>query len=350
MPLISILTPTCNHERFIDRMLDSVLNQTVQDWHMIVVDDGSTDRTVELIAARRDPRIQIICQPRQGRHALKDTYARALENARGPFIALLEGDDYWAPNFLESLLPPLRDPAVVLAYGITQHVDVAGALIDATTPTAQLLARGSGGILSNNPVGSAAHVMLSADEGVFTYPPATLIRRSALEAIGGLQSVDDGHAVDYATCLTLALHGKFHFVPEVLGFWRRHPAGANSSDELESMLRADARFAVDFARRHHDVLPEPKPDPALVAHRWDRYWAAVRLTIGRHLLVQRRWADARRSFLGVFHTPASAVRLAVAAAGVVCSYLHRDLEGPLSLRRKGVDLRRLYDAAPSAPR
>lgn len=347
MALVSILTPTFNQARFLPDALRSVAAQTRTDHETIVVDDGSTDATPDVVRDLRLPNVRYIRQEHSGRGGLSRTYARALREARGKYVALLEGDDYWAPTLLERLLPEFDDPRVVVAYGIAQHVDATERALPATTPAADFLRRAPRAVLNNDPPGSAVRVMTLPDCGVFTFPCAALIRRQALEAMGGLRSVDDGHAVDMATFLSLTLQGTFAFFPGVLGFWRRHAGSANASEGLESMLRADARFAIEFVARHGVELPPPTPQAAEVAGRWERHWSVVRSVRGRHLLIQRRWAEAREAFCSVFRTQASPDRLALAAAGLACTWLRRDLEGLIARTGRGVDLRRMYDSSRS---
>ena len=125
---VSIITPTYNHEKFIGACLDSVRAQTDPDWEMIVVDDGSTDRTGDLVAAAAaaDPRIRHVRQPNKGLARLGETYNEALRLARGDLVAILEGDDFWPPHRLAVQRPAFDDPAVVPQISLfveDRHID-----------------------------------------------------------------------------------------------------------------------------------------------------------------------------------------------------------------------------------
>ncbi len=76
-PLISIITPTYNHENFIGECIESVLAQTYPHWEQIIIDDGSTDRTGEIVAQYNDERIKYIRQDNIGIWRLRETYNRA---------------------------------------------------------------------------------------------------------------------------------------------------------------------------------------------------------------------------------------------------------------------------------
>jgi glycosyltransferase involved in cell wall biosynthesis len=117
MPAVSIITPAYNVARFIAGTIESVQAQTVQDFELIVVDDGSTDDTYNVVAryAYRDPRIAIVRQPNSGISAARN---RALRTADGSAMAILDGDDVWLPGYLERQLAILEaHPEVDIVTG-----------------------------------------------------------------------------------------------------------------------------------------------------------------------------------------------------------------------------------------
>src|SRR6266478_9947535 len=123
---VSIITPTYNHEKFVGPCLDSVLAQNYTNWEQIIIDDGSTDRTAEVIKGHADPRIRYVHQENQGIEALAHTYNRALAMAKGTLIAILEGDDMWPKDKLAKMVAAFADPDVVLAYGEMREIDPDG--------------------------------------------------------------------------------------------------------------------------------------------------------------------------------------------------------------------------------
>ena len=97
-PLVSVITPTYNHEKYIEECINSVLSQTYDNWEMIIVDDASSDNTAKIVEryAQEDSRIKLIVhKKRYGPWKLKQTYNEALKKSKGELIAILEGDDYW---------------------------------------------------------------------------------------------------------------------------------------------------------------------------------------------------------------------------------------------------------------
>jgi glycosyltransferase involved in cell wall biosynthesis len=100
-PLVSVVIPAYNHEKFIEAAVESVLKQSCSDLELIVVDDGSTDRTGEIVRSYTDPRLSYTYQENQDAY---NTINRGMGMARGMYIAILNSDDIYALNRLERLL------------------------------------------------------------------------------------------------------------------------------------------------------------------------------------------------------------------------------------------------------
>jgi Glycosyltransferases involved in cell wall biogenesis len=101
MPLVSVVIPLYNKELHIKRAINSVLAQKIQDFEIIIVDDGSTDKSAEVVKSFTDRRIRLIQQRNQGVSAARNKGARS---ANSDLIALLDADDEWTPTFLETII------------------------------------------------------------------------------------------------------------------------------------------------------------------------------------------------------------------------------------------------------
>jgi glycosyltransferase involved in cell wall biosynthesis len=99
--LVSIMMPAYNAEMYIGEALDSVLAQTVSNWELVIIDDGSTDQTPRILAGYADPRIRVFHQPNGGEAAARNA---ALDQVRGRYLAFLDADDVFLPEHLETAL------------------------------------------------------------------------------------------------------------------------------------------------------------------------------------------------------------------------------------------------------
>ena len=121
-PLVSVIMPAYNAERFIVEAINSVINQTITDWELIVIDDCSSDETLEIIRtySKNDKRIQAVANDRN--MGVARTRNRGLELACGKYVALLDSDDYWAPCFLEKMLAKIQETFADIVYSSYEMV------------------------------------------------------------------------------------------------------------------------------------------------------------------------------------------------------------------------------------
>lgn len=122
-PLVSVVMPAYNHERFVGTAMESVLAQTAGDLELIVIDDGSTDGTWDVIQGIRDPRL---IRHRQENQDAFNTLNRGLRLARGQFVAILNSDDVFAPRRLERLLDEQRSSGASCLFTDVQPIDAGG--------------------------------------------------------------------------------------------------------------------------------------------------------------------------------------------------------------------------------
>lgn len=114
--LVSVITPSYNTAEFISETIESVLSQTYDNWEMIIVDDCSTDNTDDVVSeySARDPRIRYIKNDTNLGAAL--TRNRALDEARGQWIAFLDSDDLWEPDKLEQQINFMKNGNINFSY------------------------------------------------------------------------------------------------------------------------------------------------------------------------------------------------------------------------------------------
>ena len=123
-PRFSVIVPAYNVEAFVGEAIESVLRQSVSDWELIVVDDGSTDATAAVVDGFTDPRIHLIRQENAGVSAARN---QGIAGARSAFLAVLDSDDRLRPTALERLSVGFEGaPKVCVAYGNASLIDVSG--------------------------------------------------------------------------------------------------------------------------------------------------------------------------------------------------------------------------------
>ncbi len=321
-PLVSIITPTYNHEKFIGQCIESVLAQTYPYWEQIIIDDGSTDGTEDVVAQFNDKRIKYIRQDNIGIFRLSETYNQALRISQGSLIAILEGDDFWPPYKLESQVPAFDLPEVVLSWGNAAVTNRNGRTMYISIKN-----------LRWSKHRSRAEVLRKLILQNFITACTSMCRKEALQSIGGFQQPQQVPYVDYPTWLELSLVGELKPMDDVLGFWRRHE-GQISTIMMNDMVKAHNLCAMSFFQR----LPHSericlglgiKELQDMQLHNM----AAMHFYQGRISLLGHRWLEARESFGQAFHEGTSFMS-AKAFAGIVCSYLKLDMEWAALLMQK----------------
>jgi glycosyltransferase involved in cell wall biosynthesis len=217
-PLVSIVTPAYNSAAFIGDTINGALAQTCTDFELIVVDDGSTDKTIEAVhaAANGDPRVVVLRAAHGGQAAARN---RALAIARGQYIALLDSDDVWMPHYLASqiaLLERYADRAIVTANAINL-----GGPLDGRPLWPSTLGRRELSLLD----------LILEEDAVCIM---TVFRRSVFDRIGGIDPRFTGNE-DYEYWIRAANAG-FGILRNhrPLGYYRRRD-GSVSADDIRML-------------------------------------------------------------------------------------------------------------------
>ena len=165
MKKFSVIIPTYKVEKYIAAAIESVLAQTYQNFEIIVVNDDSPDRSVEICQRFTDSRIKIVSQKNRGLAGARNT---GIRHAQGDYIALLDGDDLWLPEKLEKHVEHLESSSSVgISFSRSAFIDEAGNSLG-TYLMPKLKEITSPDLLRDNPVGNGS---------------AAVIRKEVLEAI-----------------------------------------------------------------------------------------------------------------------------------------------------------------------
>ena len=220
---VSVLLPVRDGARFLREALASVLAQTLRDFELLVVDDGSEDETPAILAALRDDRVRVLRQERLG---LVAALNRAIAEARAPLLARMDADDVSLPERLERQVAYLEArPRVGL---VVTGVETIGRTATVVLPDDDAALRRR--LLLRNP---------------FTHG-AVAVRAEAVRGAGGYRA-DYGANEDYDLWRRIAREWELAAIPEVLYRYREHP-GAVTRSRVEERVASRERLRDELWR------------------------------------------------------------------------------------------------------
>lgn len=331
--LVSIITPTYNHEKFLASCLDSVIAQSYTNWEVIIIDDGSPDNTGKIGRnySSRFPNITYIYQDNVGPYRLHETYNKALALAKGEFIAILEGDDFWYPNKLELQMQSFNQhPDAILSWGRAKSVYAESLEVIREHPTKDK----DRNLFDNNPPGKILKQLYVNN----CIPALTIIfRAEPLRSIGGFGSLENLPLVDYPTLLELSLIGPFAYVDEFLGAWRMYPQQVTKTHTVNIK-----KGLQEYARQHyHKHLKSgnealEKLDWNYIQNQFKDFMIIAHARAGRYRLIHGDYSGARKDYIkalsiGFIRRPKWKIR---AMVGFIFSLLHLNVEGVAKLFKK----------------
>jgi len=213
-------------ERFIVETLHSVQAQTFRDWEAVVVDDGSTDRTAEIVQSfTADPRIRLIRQPNSSQAVARNT---GIHHSTGEFIAFLDADDLWEPEKLTRQMTLFPNPCIGLTHTSRLCID----------STEKLLSQGR---QQRVPCGDALPQLLLDN---FITTSSVIVRRNLLTGTGLEFRTERQGVEDWDLLLRLARLTRFGYLDEPLLRYRIH--SNNISAQTLKMLAGVERTLDDF--------------------------------------------------------------------------------------------------------
>ncbi len=230
-PPVTVVIPTYNYGRYLSETIESVLSQTYKNIELIVIDDGSTDETREVV--QRFLQVHYFWQPNQGTGKARNKGAAV---SKGPYIIFLDGDDKLHPQYVELTIKEiLKDSGVGAVYTGTEFF----------------------GNVNKIELPKKIRCRFSILGGVFGQFGASLIRRKAFEDVGGFdEALTVYEDFDFAIKLLIKKGWKLRSVDQVLHYHRVH--GKNrSGDPAESkraMQQLDQRYWFLKAYRRYTQL------------------------------------------------------------------------------------------------
>jgi glycosyltransferase involved in cell wall biosynthesis len=244
-PLLSVCMPVYNAEQYVRLATQSILDQTFRDFEFIIIDDGSTDTSHEILEefAAKDTRIRLISRPNTG-YTVALNEAVAL--AKAPFLARMDADDISMPDRFEKQISYLEaHPECVLVGSRILTIDPFG-----------------------SPLYEPAHKLVHDDierqllsgVGWAIVHPVSMMLRSAILELGGYR-VEMEPAEDLDLFLRLAERGKIANLPQILLHYRQHIKSVNHTRYEEQNRATRVIVAEAYARRGIELPHDWKPPP-----------------------------------------------------------------------------------------
>lgn len=269
VPQVSVIVPLYNSATYIAGTIQSALAQTYRRLEIILVDDGSTDRTAEIVSDYVGPGVRYIYQENRGISAARNAGLRA---ARGKYIALLDHDDLWFGDKIGRQVALLESrPQVGLVYSDCEIVDAEGRALrtywdDRTAP-------------------KRGHVLADLLAANFVPCPTAVMRMSALRKVGGFSPVFR-HAEEYDLFVRIAEHYPLDYVEAPLAHYRVH-ADSCTAGNMARLLEEELAVVTEAFERHPEAM-------GLLGPRATKRLAGIRYAIGKAHYYAGDLAPARR--------------------------------------------------------
>jgi len=211
-PLVSVIMPAYNCAAFVQEAVDSICGQSLTDWELIILDDKSTDDTLQVLRSIRDPRIRVVESERNEGQAHQMNKGIAL--ATGQYVAIAHSDDINAPDRLQRQVALFESNAALGVVGswIRYIGDRKG--------------------IEEYPVGSDNCFVMMIDDSPFAHP-TVMFRKSLLDSLGTIYRQDFVPAEDYELWARLSTHTKFDNVPLPLVNYRVHASQISQRKQTE---------------------------------------------------------------------------------------------------------------------
>jgi glycosyltransferase involved in cell wall biosynthesis len=217
MPKVSVIIPAYNAMKYLPDTLESVLKQTLTDFEVAIVNDGSSDNIVEWASQIADTRVRLITQENQGTAVARNT---GIAETTGEYIAFLDADDIWEPTKLEKQAECLdRNPLVGLVDTWTAFMDENGKL--------------TGLVMNHSKEGDVYKEVVETCDSSVCCGSSPMIRRDCFDKLGLFDR--DSYIEDVDMWIRIAMHYHYAVVKEPLVRYRQHPH--NKSKDCQSMLR-----------------------------------------------------------------------------------------------------------------
>lgn len=289
-PLVSIISPTYNHARFIADCIESVLAQTYTHWEMIIIDDGSSDETFSIARkyAEKDKRIKPFTQKNIGIFRLAESYNFALKQCTGKYVAILECDDFWFPDKLEVQIDAMeKNPHCNFSWGraFLSSIDFSSDYYLAPKNNDAI------SFFNNKPVGSFLNSFFHT-----LIPALTIvIKKDALITLGGFQQPFNLPLVDIPTTMEFLFKSEFIFIDHLLGKWRIYPNQVTKTYTVQ-MTSGYYQLVTSLMERYPEIFEQQNITKSKIEQHFKSRFVVSYSRSGRYKLIRKDFKGARKDY------------------------------------------------------
>lgn len=261
-PLVSIVLPTFNRARLLERAIESIINQSYTNWELIIIDNYSSDDTDALIANFNNNQIRLLKIQNNG--SVGKSRNHGIKNASGKWVAFIDSDDWWLPNKLIDCIAEFNSKVDFIFHDllvskngkIKKWKKLKGRNLNSPIIEDLIL---NGNVISNSSV---------------------IVRRSIFKAIGYInEDMKINPSVDYNTWLKIAsITSEFKYIPKALGVYLIHEGGISQRDMSISYWHAVKSFTKRFSKSKMALLQRN-----------------IYFIHGKHEFKNKRYEDAEKS-------------------------------------------------------
>ena len=286
MPTVSVIVPNYNHAPFLKQRIESILNQTYQDFELILLDDCSTDGSREIMESyRNDPHVSHIIYGEANSGSAFQQWNKGIELAKGDWVWVAESDDYAEPTFLERMMNEVaKVPDCSLAYAATWWVDEKGNKLWETPHSNQVNVYPGKDFIKQKL--AVCNSIANVSECVFRrdcYRPEESHRYEQMRLCG-----------DWLFYVLLAEQGSVVEVEEPLSYYRQHSSNISSDAEHRGLTFLEGADVLEYMIRHCGLKAND------YARGWGKLWAKyerqykfspetdrdIRKRFNRHLMIE----------------------------------------------------------------
>lgn len=240
-PLVSVCIPAYNNADYITETIQCILDQTLEDLELVICDDHSKDKTVDVIKSFDDPRIRLIINEKN--LGMSGNWNNCLKHCRGKYFKLICADDMLAPNALEKEVNALEaHPSALMAESDTQFINMDGVV------KGQYRRYPSSGIVDGKKIAKAGLFY----KNYFGAPLNNTFRTSVLEKVPGFDT-DFTYILDYNFFVDVACLGDVYIIHEPLNYFRLR-SDSNTGKVLTTEQKAYVNEHKMLLDKHKEVL------------------------------------------------------------------------------------------------